>query len=232
MAGALETAAAERMVASRLALPNGRDGAGYLPAPGPLEQPAVLLHRKDTEQAHVCLGTRAVSYLDPDRHALDLLNTILGEGMSSRLFLEIRERRGLAYDVHSYTSKHRDDGYFAVYLGVDLKKTEEAVEAVLRELRQVCEQSVPEEELVKAREFTKGRLRLSLESTNSLASWLCHQELLMDGIKTVDEVIALYEAVTAADLRRVAKRVLEQPMQIAVIGPFASDAPFRAASGA
>jgi predicted Zn-dependent peptidase len=232
LAGALDVGRARDAVESRLALPDRGDGVAYLPAPGPLERPSVLLHRKDTEQAHICIGTRAVSYLDPDRHALDLLNTILGEGMSCRLFLEIRERRGLAYDVHSYSSKHSDTGYFAVYLGVDPGKAEEAVDAVLAELRQVAEQPVPDAELTKAREFTKGRLRLGLESTNSLASWLCQQELLMDEIRTVDEVIARYEAVTVDDLQRVARRVLEQPMQVAIIGPFGSDAPFRAAVGA
>jgi predicted Zn-dependent peptidase len=231
MVGALDLGSAEQMVSSRLALPSG-NSTGYLPAPGPLERPVVLLHRKDTEQAHICLGTRALSYLDDDRYALDLLNTILGEGMSSRLFLEIRERRGLAYDVHSYSTKHSDGGYFAVYLGVDPSKAEEAVDAVLAELRTIAEQPVPDAELTKAREFTKGRMRLGLEGTNSLASWLCQQELLMDKIRTVDEVISRYEAVTVADVQRVARRVLAQPLQVAIIGPFSSDAPFRTAIGA
>jgi predicted Zn-dependent peptidase len=232
LAGALDTEAAQSMVLSRLTLPAASNGSGYLPAPARLDRPNVHLHQKNTEQAHICLGTRAISYLDPDRYALDLLNTILGEGMSSRLFLEIRERRGLAYDVHSYSTKHRDGGYFAVYLGVDTKKAEEAVNAVVAELHAIAEHPVPEVELHKAREFTKGRMRLGLEGTNSLASWLCQQELLMDEVKTVDQVIARYEAVTVDDVQRVARRVLEQPMQIAVIGPFPSDAPFRAAVGA
>jgi predicted Zn-dependent peptidase len=232
LAGAFVPDDVRQMVASRLVLPQGVNGSGYAPAPVPLERPGVLLHSKDTEQAHICLGTRALSYLDPERYTLDLLNTILGEGMSSRLFLEIRERRGLAYDVHSYSSKHSDGGYFGVYLGVDPKKAEEALDAVLAELSGIADKPVPEVELTKAREFTKGRLRLALEGTNSLASWLCQQELLMDEIRTVDEVIAHYDAVTTADIQRVAKRVLGQPMQIAVIGPFPTDAPFRTAIGA
>jgi predicted Zn-dependent peptidase len=232
LAGAFDDDRALQMVDSRLVLPEDRNGSGYLPAPRALDRPGLLLHRKGTEQAHICLGTRALSYLDPDRYALDLLNTILGEGMSSRLFLEIREKRGLAYDVHSYSSKHSDAGYFAVYLGVDPKKAEQALDAVLVELRRIAEQQVPETELTKVREFTKGRLRLGLESTNSLASWLCQQELLTSEVKTVDEVVALYEAVTVEDLQKVARRVLQQPMQLAVIGPFQSEAPFRAAIGA
>jgi predicted Zn-dependent peptidase len=215
-----------------LGLPEGPTESAYAPAPPRHEAPTVVLHEKKTEQAHICLGALALSYLDPDRYALDILNTVLGEGMSSRLFLEIREQRGLAYDVHSYSSKHRDTGYFAVYMGVDPKKAEEAVDAALAELRQVAEQDVPDTELTKAKEFTKGRLRLGLESTNAMASWLAQQLLLTGTIRTVDEVIAIIDALTAADLRQVANRVLTAPIQMAVIGPFASDAPFRKAIGA
>jgi predicted Zn-dependent peptidase len=232
VSGGVSSKDALRMIEGRLTLPDQVCRTEDEAVPGELTGPAVRLHRKDTEQAHICLGTRAFSYLDPERYALDLLNTVLGEGMSSRLFLDIREKRGLAYDVHSYTSKHRDTGYFAVYLGVDPAKGEEAVHAVLEELRRIVEEKVPETELVKAKEFTKGRLRLGLESTNSLASWLCQQQLLMGSVKTVDEVVELVEAVTAEDIQRVGRRVLEAPLQLAVVGPYESDAPFRAAVGA
>jgi predicted Zn-dependent peptidase len=231
LAGAVYPDRAANLLESRLALPDSLNGTELAP-PSALERPTVLLQRRDTEQAHICLGTRGVSYLDPDRYAVDLLNTILGQGMSSRLFLEIREKRGLAYDVHSYASQHMDGGYFAVYVGVDPGKAEEAVAAVQEELRRATEELVPEEELTKAKEFKKGSLRLSLESTTSLASWLCQQELLMGELRTVDEVISLVESIQAEDLRRVAQRVLNQPLQLAMIGPFESDAPFRAAVGA
>jgi predicted Zn-dependent peptidase len=231
LSGAFDLARAAPLLEARLQLPNSHTNPSLEP-PGDLSGPTVLLSRKDTEQAHICLGTRALSYLDPDRYALDLLSTVLGEGMSSRLFLEIREKRGLAYDVHTYTSKHRDAGSFAVYMGVDPSKAEQAVGAVLAELRQVCDEPVPMEELTKAREFTKGRLRLGLESTNSLASWLCQQELLTGEVKTVEEVIAQVEAVDPQVLQRVARRVLDQPLQMAVIGPFDTDSAFRAAVGA
>src|SRR5919108_2993823 len=211
VSGAVDPGQAVELIESRLTLPESPDGSGeYLPAPDGLTERAVLLHRKDTEQAHICLGTRAVSYLDPDRYALDLLNTILGEGMSSRLFLEIREKRSLAYDVHSFSSKHSDAGYFAVYMGVDPKKAEEAVNAVMAELRGIANEPVPELELTKAKEFTKGRLRLGLEGTNALATWLCQQELLTGRVKTVDEVVQLFEAVTIEELQRVAQRVLSE----------------------
>jgi len=175
---------------------------------------------------------RALDYLHPDRYALDLMNTVLGEGMSSRLFLNIRERLGLAYDVHSFTQKHRDTGLLGVYLGVDPKNAAGAVRAVIAEMERLCDLELTEEELGRAKEFTKGRLRLELESTSSVSFWLAYQELLMGSIKTIDEEVDLVDAVTAGDIRRVAIEVLRSPMQMAVIGPFAKDTGFRAAIGA
>jgi len=178
------------------------------------------------------MGVRAYSYLHPDRYVLDLLNTVLGEGMSSRLFLNIRERLGLAYDVHSFTQKHRDTGLLGVYLGVEPKKAAQAVAAVMGEMRVAREQELTDEELYRAKEFTKGRLRLELETTNGVAFWLTYQQLLMGAIKTIDEEVALVDVITAQDVRRVANDVLGGPMQLAVIGPFAKDTSFRLAIGA
>jgi predicted Zn-dependent peptidase len=192
----------------------------------------VLVRRQSTEQAHICIGVQAWSYLHPDRYAIDLLNTVLGEGMSSRLFLNIRERLGLAYDVHSFTQKHRDTGYLAVYLGVDPKKAVESVRAVVAELRMLAGHEVLPDELERAKEFTKGRLRLELESTNGVAFWLTYQELLLGQIRTIDEELALVDGVTAEDIKRVAKEILSGPLQMSVIGPFVRDADFRTAIGA
>ncbi|MEP7104839.1 MAG: pitrilysin family protein [Chloroflexota bacterium] len=232
LSGGIDPERTATLIDRGLGLPAGPTESAYAPSPPTHDAPTVVLHEKKTEQAHIVLGARGISYLDPDRYALDILNTVLGEGMSSRLFLEIREQRGLAYDVHSYSSKHRDTGYFAIYMGVDPKKAEEAVDAALEELRKVAEEDIPDTELTKAKEFTKGRLRLGLESTNAMASWLAQQLLLTGSIRTVDEVIGIIDALTAADLRKVANRVLAAPTQMAVIGPFASDAPFRKAIGA
>jgi predicted Zn-dependent peptidase len=167
--------------------------------------------------------------MHPDRYALDLLNTVLGEGMSSRLFLNIRERLGLAYDVHSFTQKHRDTGHLGVYLGVDPKKAIEAIRAVIGEMNALCDQELAEEELQRAKEFTKGRLRLDLETTNGVAFWLTYQELLLDEIRSIEDELALVDAVTASDIRRVANSVLRSPIQLAVIGPFTRESGFRSA---
>ncbi|HYR48985.1 MAG TPA: pitrilysin family protein [Candidatus Eisenbacteria bacterium] len=231
-AGAIDEAKVVEFIRPRLTLPADANGTILALEPAPLESARVLVRRRRTEQAHICLGVRAYSYFHPDRYTIDLLNTVLGEGMSSRLFLNIREKLGLAYDVHSFTQKHRDTGYVGVYLGVDPKKAEEAVNAVMAELRALCEHEVLKEELERAKEFTKGRLRLELETTNGVASWLGYQELLLGEIKTIEEEVALVDAVSAADIRRVAGEIMSGPIQMAVVGPFAREAGFRSAIGA
>jgi len=231
-AGSLDVSATIADVRRNLSLRADLDGAMNGSSPGPLDGPHVLVRRRNTEQAHICLGVRAFSYRHPDRYAFDLLNTVLGEGMSSRLFLNIRERLGLAYDVHSFTQKHRDTGYLAVYIGVDPKKAVDTVNAVMGELRSLAATEVVPAELARAKEFTKGRLRLELETTNGVAFWLTYQESLLGEIKTIEEELALVDAVTAADVRRVADEVLRAPVQMSVIGPFNRDGGFRLAIGA
>ena len=228
-AGSIDDAHVVDEVSARLRLPENLDGLTPDLSPPEVTTPNVLLRRRRTEQAHVCLGVRAQSYLDPDRYALDLLNTLLGEGMSSRLFLNIRERLGLAYDVHSFTQKHRDTGYLGVYLGVDPQRAQKAIEAAVGELRALTESDVDEEELGRAKEFTKGRLRLDLETTNGVAFWLTYQELVMGEVRSVENEIAAVDAVTASDVRRVATEILSRPLQLAVIGPFAKSSAFLSA---
>ena len=228
-AGSIDEGHVLDAVRSRLTLPPDLDGVVPTVPPPDLGGPKVLLRRQKTEQAHISLGVRAMSYLDPDRYALDLLNTVLGEGMTSRLFLNIRERLGLAYDVHSFTQKQRDTGYLAIYLGVDPQRAVKAVEAAVGELRGMGDSELQEEELRRAKEFTKGRLRLDLETTNGVAFWLTYQQLVMGEIRTIEDELAMVDAVTAADVRRVARNILSGPMQLAVIGPFAKTTGFEAA---
>jgi predicted Zn-dependent peptidase len=229
VAGAMDELETVEAVSSQLKLPSDWNGQPTPEEPAPLNDKHVVLRRKRTEQAHICLGVRAQSYLHPDRYALDLLNTVLGEGMSSRLFLNIRERLGLAYDVHSFTQKHRDTGHLGVYLGVDPKKAAEAIRAVIAEMHALCDQDLADEELQRAKDFTKGRLRLDLETTNGVAFWLTYQELLIGEIRTIEDELSLVDAVTASDIRRVANSVLRSPMQLAIIGPFSRESTFRAA---
>src|SRR2546426_1491443 len=205
---------------------NGAAPPSFLPSIGNGQRPGVLLKAKKTEQAHVCLGVHAPSYMDKDRHVIDILNCVLGEGMSSRLFLEVREKLGLAYDVHSYVNKMYDTGVLGVYAGTEPRQAARAVGAIVGQLRRLCDEPVAAAELTKAKEFYKGRLLLQMESTNSVATWYGGQEALTGKIQDVEETVAERDDVTADDVRRIARELFSQALQLAVIGPFRSEAPF------
>lgn len=202
------------------------DGAfsPWFPAENSQDAPRLRVERRKTEQAHLCLGVRGLSHLHPNRFVLDLLNVILGEGMSSRLFLELRERKGLTYDVHSHASHFRDSGSVNVCAGVDPKKVEDAIEAILKELVRLREEQIPETEVVKAKELGKGRLMLRMEDTRSVAGWMGGQELLIGRIRSVDEVVSIVDAITADDLQRVAQELfLTSKLSLALVGPVRSE---------
>ena len=164
---------------------------------------------------------------EPDRFAVDLISVILGEGMSSRLFMELREKRALCYDVHSYASHYLDTGAFAVYAGVDPKKTAEAEEALLEQLVDLRDNGVSEEELHKAKELSKGRLLLRMEDTRNVSGWVGGQEMLNRVVRTPDEVVELIDAVTSDDIKRIARKILDQrKVSLAIVGPFRSDKRF------
>lgn len=185
------------------------------------------IRHKKTEQAHVALTTWAYPRLHPDRYSVSVLNTILGEGMSSRLFQEIRENRGLAYSVSSFGGAHEDCGYLGSYAGVEPKKAAATVEAMLNEWVRIRDEEVPGEELAKAKELIKGHLLLSMEDTHSIAGWYGRQEILGDEILTVDDVTAAIDAVTAQDVQRVAKDLFRTEwMNLAVVGPFKNESRF------
>ncbi len=183
----------------------------------------VGVDRRDGEQAHICLGVHGVSRLDERRFAADALNVVLGGGMSSRLFTEIRENRGLAYDIHSYVEHFVAAGSLVVYAGVDPARAEECVRAVVEELSKLRE-PVGEVELRRAKELSKGRLELRLEDTQNVALWHGAQELLNGQILSADEVARRIEAVTAEDIASVAREFLSSDrLSLAVVGPVTAD---------
>ncbi|MAG34931.1 MAG: peptidase M16 [Dehalococcoidia bacterium] len=191
-------------------------------------QPLVALEERPTEQCYLLLGGHGLNHSDPDRFALSLASAILGEGMSSRLFLEVRERQGLAYDVHSSISQFHDTGAVVVGAGVDPERTEAAITAILREVDRLRQEAVPESELRKIKEFVKGRLWLGLEDSRSVAGWYAAQELLRGEILTADDVVDRVEAVTSADILRVAQRVYGPNwLNLSVVGPFNNTDQFR-----
>ena len=200
----------------------GRPGRAYK-ADGSQVAARVGVDRRDGEQAHICLGVHGVSRLDERRFAVDALNVVLGGGMSSRLFTEIREKRGLAYDIHSYTEHFVASGSLVVYAGVDPARAEECVKAVVEELSKLRE-PVGEVELRRAKELSKGRLELRLEDTQNVALWHGAQELLNGDILAADEVARRIEAVTAEDIASVAREFLSsEGLSLAVVGPVKAD---------
>ncbi len=187
------------------------------------------LRYKATEQAHMNLAVPGLRLDHPDRYALSFLSIILGEGMSSRLFLELREKRGLVYDVHSYISQFLDTGAFTVYAGADPQKAVETLKVVMAEISRLRDEGATAEELTKARELSKGRLLLRMEDTRAVSGWLGGQELLLGEVRGVDQAVEEMEAVTLEDLRRVAADLLrEERFYLAVVGPFRSDKRFAA----
>ena len=189
--------------------------------------PRMSFEARKTEQAHLSIGIPGLPIGHPDRYALGLMNVILGEGMSSRLFVELREKRGLAYDVHSSLNLFRDCGSLTVYCGVEPQKGETAVSAVLEQLQGLLT-NIPESELDKARELSKGRTLLRMEDSRSVAMWMGAQEKLMGKVRTVDEVVELLDAVTIEDIERVAGDLIrEDRLNLAVVAPYRSDRRFR-----
>jgi predicted Zn-dependent peptidase len=194
-------------------------GAWY-PAAERNGYPRVAVRTKDTEQAHICLGFPTVPLGHPDRYAIDLLSTILGEGMSSRLFLELREERALVYDVHSYPSEYRDAGSLTVYAGCDPEHARITAEAALCEIEAAL-RDVDKAELAKARGMARGRIQLRMEDTRAVAGWQGSQELLLNEVLSVDQVVEKLNAVDIDDLRRAGQHFLQPSRAIlAAVGPF------------
>jgi len=181
---------------------------------------AVRIHTKQSDQAHVVVGARSYPHGHPDRYVVQLLSTVLGGGMSSRLFTEVRERRGLAYYVFCGNTSYADAGTLAAQAGVDLTRIEEAIETIVAELRTVVTEPVPAEELEKARAYAKGRFVLGLESPHATIMFGLRRELLEGQAVEPAEVLAGLDAVTADDLQRVAADILAGGFRLALIGPF------------
>ncbi len=195
----------------------------WTPASDEQSAPRLKIEYRKTEQSHLCVALRGLPILHPDRHALHLLNIILGEGMSSRLFVELRENKGLAYSIFSYTTHFLDSGAITVYAGVDPSRSREAIAAIIEELHKIKE-GVTDAELTKAKELTKGRLMLRMEETRSVASWVGGQESLMGRILTVDDVLKEIDVVSSDDVKRVAGQLLiTEKLNLALVGPHRSE---------
>jgi predicted Zn-dependent peptidase len=231
IAGAIDPARAHDLVGTELDSWAARPRAARpLPEPArPLTGSSISLARRTVEQATLLLGGRSGSYLDADRYAGDVLNVVLGEGMSSRLFLELRERRALVYDVHSFTSRLSDTGALGIGLGCEPRQAVTAMRGAVAELRRLAEEPVGADELTKAREYAKGRLLLQLEGTSALCEYAGQQLLLTGEILEPAEVVARVDAVGPAEVQAYASRVLDGGLRSAIVGPFRGSARFLAA---
>ena len=193
----------------------------------PAASAPVRLKYKELEQAQVGLGTRAFDYNHRRLPALQVLSVILGGNMSSRLFIQVRERRGLAYSVSAAPNAYEDTGCLMVHAGVEKGRVEEAVRVIVDELRKMKTTRVGAAELSRAKEYIRGKTILSLEDSDSLASWYGRQALFAKKMLTPEESLQRIAKVTAADVQRVAKFLFRpSQMRMAVIGPFIDPKPF------
>lgn len=188
--------------------------------------PRIRIVKRDIEQAHVCMGLPGLSIADPRRFTIDLLNVVLGEGMSSRLFTEIRDNLGLCYNIYSYADHFLDSGALTICAGVEPSNVRTAVKATMEQLAKFKEELVPEAELTKAKELSKGRTLLRMEDSRAVNGWAGAQEVLTGKIMTVDEMVAIVDAITAEDIRRIAREMLiGERLRMAVVGPVSKEEP-------
>ncbi len=195
------------------------DANGWNPVTHTQSEPQFRLEYRKTEQAHLSIALPGLSMEHPDRYALDVLSVILGEGMSSRLFVELREKQGLAYDVHSGVTHFLDCGAFIITAGVDPARVYDAVEMILAQVGALRD-GVPENELDRAKRLISGRLMLRMEDTRAVSGWIGNQELLVGRILDIDDVVERVNAVTTEELRRVSNTLLlTEKLNVAVVGP-------------
>jgi predicted Zn-dependent peptidase len=232
------TAAAFRGVLADSAVPANNAGAGSVPPAAPRlgvteaglgRGTGVRLVSRPVEQANVVLGCAGLSRTDRRRFALGVLNAALGGGMSSRLFQEVREKRGLAYSVYSFSSQHADCGQWGIYAGCLPAKTEEVLAICQEEIAKVTAAGLTDEELDRGKGQLRGSIVLGLEDPSSRMSRLGKSELVYPRLEPVDEILAEIDSVSHDDVREIAAAILSQPKALAVVGPFDDDDAFVAA---
>jgi predicted Zn-dependent peptidase len=225
VAGGIDTKKTKELVTGYFGTMKSFDTLRYDKVSENQKEPAVFLRSKKTEQAHIAIGFRTVALGSKERYSLSLLATILGGNMSSRMFSEVREKRGLAYYIRTYPMTYQDCGSMATYAGVDITRIDEAIKVILEEYEKVKNGkfSISSKELTKAKDFAKGHLVLELEDSRSVAAFYAEQEILEKEIKNPEEVIARVEKVSLEEVRGVAKKYfVSKGLNLAVIGNFDS----------
>ncbi len=216
-AGHLEHEAASALVRRHFCGLRARRSPANGRAPRPVTR-VVTRSKRELEQVHVCLGTAGLAQTDPDRYGCYILNTVLGGSMSSRLFQNIREKRGLVYSISSGVTAYSDSGLFSIYAATSRDSTREVIHLTLEEVRRLCAERLGEEELRRAKDHLKGSLVLSLEYTGARMSQLAREEIYFGRSFTLDELLGEIEAVTADDVQRVASEVFRERVAASVLG--------------
>jgi len=221
VAGDISQKEANRVIAGFFQGRESREKKTFAPVDTGVRGPSVRVENRDTKQANIVLGFPGYSRLHPRRYALELLDVILGQGMSSRLFQEVRVKRGLAYSVGSQYSPHQDTGLLRIYAGVDPERGKDTVEVILEQLEKIREMLITQDELRMAKDFYKGSLSLRLEDTLSLALRHGGHMVLSGKIIPVEEVLERIESVTKEEIQSVAKDLLrKEKLSLAAVGPF------------
>lgn len=227
-AGRLEHGALVDMVASHLgSLPRGPRSRGVTP-PVPRTR-TVVRDKRELEQVHLCLGTPAYSQVHADRHGAYVLNTVLGGSMSSRLFQNVREKRGLAYSISSGLAAYADAGNLTIYAGTSRERLDEVLRLTIAELRRLKQEPVPADELRRAKDHLKGSVMLSLESTGSRMSHLARQEIYFGRLMDLDATLEAIERVEVDDVQRIANELFQGQPAVSVLGRLNGYRPDRAA---
>lgn len=183
-------------------------------------KPQVLVHYKKTDQTHFCLGVRAYDITDPRRYALSILSTVLGGNMSSRLFISVRERNGLGYYVHTSVDSTSDTGYLVTQAGIKNSSLAQAVGLVLAEYTNIKEKGITQKELKKAKDYLRGTMALSLDSTDAQASFYATQEVMQEQMLTPEQKMEMIDKVSLGDIKKVAKEIFsDNRLNLSIIGP-------------
>jgi predicted Zn-dependent peptidase len=184
------------------------------------KEPDLLVFDKKTDQTHFCLGVRGYSLTDKRRYALAVLAVILGGNMSSRLFIKVRERNGLAYHIHTSADNSTDSGYLVTQAGIDNKNLEKSVKLILEEYKDLRDKKITQKELQKAKDYLKGVMSLSLDASDSLAHFFAMQELLEKDVLTPEKKFAKIDEVTVDDVKKIAEDIfVPEKLNLAIIGP-------------
>ena len=226
VAGGLGNKNYTSIIEEKFAKWKGQDAENFIKVKEVQTNPEIYVRTKKTEQTHFCLGFRAFSFFDKRKYALNLLSVILGGGMSSRLFIQVRERRGLCYYISTGREHYADVGSFVTQAGVtnDIGKLKLAIETILQEHKKILKREVTEKELIKAKELIKGRLLLSMEDSFNVAFSFGNKKLLQNTLETPEEIIKKIEAVKIEEITAVARDIfLPERLNMAIISPFSEE---------